>query len=359
MSIVSNNIKYLRRLNGLTQEQFARKIAIKRSLLGAYEEARANPNLTNLKNMAAAFGITVDNLLKNDLRKLRETPDLSLPLNSPRPMTVSHSGNAQTPVPARTPTFAEPQPLAKIMDKYQQPEPPIRMVSRQVNLKPVSGETPQPVPAPRPVIQTTIPQQPVQQYPAPQPQFVQPHTAGQFPVFNNQYQAGQFNNQVESRAESYPTIQWIARSKQQEYLANFQNPSYLTNLPAFQLPNLPAGYYRGFESGEDFIYPNALLIGTFIRNWYDIKDGMQYVFVLRSHGVICSRAYNHVKTSGILLLASDNPGMPNLEVPLQDVLEVWEVKAFVSSQMPAPQPSLEKIYNLIDELQQELAQYRQ
>jgi transcriptional regulator with XRE-family HTH domain len=49
MSIVSNNIKYLRRLNGLTQEQFARKIAIKRSLLGAYEEARANPNLTNLK----------------------------------------------------------------------------------------------------------------------------------------------------------------------------------------------------------------------------------------------------------------------------------------------------------------------
>ena len=51
MSIVSNNIKYLRRLNGLTQEQFARRIGIKRSLLGAYEEARANPNLENLNNI--------------------------------------------------------------------------------------------------------------------------------------------------------------------------------------------------------------------------------------------------------------------------------------------------------------------
>ncbi len=92
MSIVSSNIKYLRKLNGLTQEQFAQKIEIKRSLLGAYEEARANPNLTNLENMAAAFGISVDNLLKNDFKKLREKPELRLSINSARPMTVSHSG---------------------------------------------------------------------------------------------------------------------------------------------------------------------------------------------------------------------------------------------------------------------------
>jgi transcriptional regulator with XRE-family HTH domain len=144
MSIVSNNIKYLRRLNGLTQEQFARKIAIKRSLLGAYEEARANPNLTNLKNMATAFGVSVDNLLKNDLRRLRETPEMSLPLTTPRQMTVSHSGTMPQPTPTRTPGYTEPQPLSKIMETYQQPEQPLRQVSRQISLKPVSGETHQP-----------------------------------------------------------------------------------------------------------------------------------------------------------------------------------------------------------------------
>jgi transcriptional regulator with XRE-family HTH domain len=344
MSIVSNNIKYLRRLNGLTQEQFARKIAIKRSLLGAYEEARANPNLTNLKNMAAAFGITVDNLLKNDLRKLRETPDLSLPLSAPRPMTVSHSGNVSPSTPARNPTFAEPQPLATIMEKYQQPEPPIRMVAGQVNFKPVNGDLPAaPVPSPqKPAAASAVPQQ-----------------SAQIPVFNNQVQPSQFNAKVEDRGESYPTIQWVANNRQHEYLANFQNPSYLTNLPAFQLPNLPSGYYRAFESGEDFAYPGALLVGTFVRNWYDIKDGMQYVFVLRGEGFVCRNAYNHVKTSGVLLLTSGNPSVVDMEVPLQEVLEVWEVKAFISLQMPAPQPSLERVTQLVDELQIELSQYRQ
>lgn len=355
MSIVSNNIKYLRRLNGLTQEQFARKIAIKRSLLGAYEEARANPNLTNLKNMASAFGVSVDNLLKNDLRKLRETPEMSLPLaTASRPMTVSHSGNLQQPAPTRTPGYTEPQPLSRIMDNYQQPEPPIRQVSRQINLKPVSGEMPaQAVPAGYAAQQPMTRQQPPMQ----QPPMQQP--TDQLPVFNNNYQTGQFNAGVQEQVSSYPTIQWVASSQQQEYIANFQNPGYLTRLPSFQLPNLPSGYYRAFESGEDFAYPGAILVGTFIRNWYDIKDGMQYVFLLKSQGLIFRNAFNQVKTAGILLLTSDNPEIEELDVPLQDVLEVWEIKAFVSLQMPAPQPSLERVSQLVDELQLELSQYRQ
>jgi transcriptional regulator with XRE-family HTH domain len=132
MSIVSNNIKYLRRLNGLTQEQFARKIGIKRSLLGAYEEARANPNLTNLKNMAHAFGVSVDNLLKNDLRKLRETPDLGLPFN---PAALSPA----SPLLRET-TPTAPQPLAAVINRFQPPRPTLRLVARPITLKPVHRE---------------------------------------------------------------------------------------------------------------------------------------------------------------------------------------------------------------------------
>jgi transcriptional regulator with XRE-family HTH domain len=36
MSLVSDNIKFLRKNDHLTQEQLAEKIGIKRSLLGAY-----------------------------------------------------------------------------------------------------------------------------------------------------------------------------------------------------------------------------------------------------------------------------------------------------------------------------------
>lgn len=359
MSIVSNNIKYLRRLNGLTQEQFARKIAIKRSLLGAYEEARANPNLTNLKNMAAAFGVTVDNLLKNDLRRLRETPEMSLPLTTSRQMTVSHSGTMPQPAPTRTPGYTEPQPLSKIIETYQQPEQPLRQVSRQINLKPVGGEpqaTPQHAPQ-HEVFQQPAFQQPSSRQTVTKPQSPQPVSG--IPTFNNQYETPQFNAAVEEPAQHFPTIQWVARIKQAEYIANFQSPGYLNSLPLFQLPNLPSGYYRAFESGEDFIYPGSVLVGTFIRNWYDIKDGMQYVFLLRNHGLIYRNVFNQVKTAGILLLTSDNAEIGELEVPLQDVLEVWEVKAFVSVQMPVPQPSLERVTQLVDELQMELSQYRQ
>jgi len=341
MSIVSNNIKYLRRLNGLTQEQFARKIAIKRSLLGAYEEARANPNLTNLKNMAAAFGISVDNLLKNDLRKIRETPEMSLPLNGSRQMTVSHSGSASAP--PRMPTYSEPQPLSKVMDHYQQPEPPIRMVSRQVTLKPVNGDAYVPAQPARPVHQTA----PVQQI-----------NTGEhrMPTFNNQYAINPEPAPIyrEERATPYPTIQWVGKNQWLEYVTNYQNPAFLTHLPSFQLPNLPSGYYRAFESGADFEYPGALLVGSFIRNWYEIKDGSHYLFVLKNQGFLYRKAYNQVKTKGVLLLNSDVAEIPNIEAALHDVLEVWEVKAFISLQLPNPSPSMDRIGQLVDELQNEL-----
>lgn len=353
MSIVSNNIKYLRRLNGLTQEQFSRKIAIKRSLLGAYEEARANPNLTNLKNMASAFGISVDQLLKNDLRKLRETPDMSLPLNASRPMTVSHSGSVPTPV--RVPTFTEPQPLSKIMDKYQQPKQEIRTVARQVNLKPVNGNAYPPANVTRNVSVPTN-QQAIQS--VPDNITANQQNTPQLPIFNNQYPPASqvVQEQKNISPANYPTVQWVAKSQWKEYIANCQNPAFLTQLPAFQIPNLPSGYYRAFESGADFIYPGSLLIGTFIRNWYEIQNNTQYVFVLHNQGILYRKAFNQVKERGVLVLVSDIATIPDTEIALKEVMEVWEIKAFISLQMPAPQPSVERIGHLVDEMYKELKQ---
>ncbi|GAB3181610.1 helix-turn-helix transcriptional regulator [Telluribacter humicola] len=327
MSIVSNNIKYLRRLNGLTQEQFARKIGIKRSLLGAYEEARANPNLTNLKNMALAFGVSVDNLLKNDLRKIRETPELGLPLNSVH--------QTPPPPPPLMNEPAAPQPLSAILDKYQRPRPTLRMVSRQVALKPVHTGNPS----------TFHRESPYQAKSGFQP-----------PQFNNQYDGGN-NNGVSKHDDhqlTHQSIQWVKGSMVSEYLHNYQNSTFLNRLPTFQLPNLPSGNYRAFEAGDDFTFPGALLVGAFVRNWYDIKDGTNYIFVLRNQGILYRRAYNQVKIKGILLLSSDISSVPSTEVSIKDVLEVWEVKAFVSLRLPEPAPSVDRIRELVDELRQEL-----
>jgi transcriptional regulator with XRE-family HTH domain len=67
MSLVSNNIKFLRKNNHLTQEQLAGKIGIKRSLLGAYEEGRADPRLNNLLKLSEVFKVSVDTMISEDV----------------------------------------------------------------------------------------------------------------------------------------------------------------------------------------------------------------------------------------------------------------------------------------------------
>ena len=60
MSQANKNLKYLRKLRGWTQEEFAQKLRIKRSLLGAYEEERADPRIDILEAVADMFKLTLD-----------------------------------------------------------------------------------------------------------------------------------------------------------------------------------------------------------------------------------------------------------------------------------------------------------
>lgn len=67
MSQANKNLKYLRKLRGWTQEEFAQKLRIKRSLLGAYEEERADPRIDILEVVADMFKLTLDDLLRRDV----------------------------------------------------------------------------------------------------------------------------------------------------------------------------------------------------------------------------------------------------------------------------------------------------
>lgn len=67
MSQANKNLKYLRKLRGWTQEEFAQKLRIKRSLLGAYEEERAEPRIDVLEVVADMFKLTLDDLLRKDV----------------------------------------------------------------------------------------------------------------------------------------------------------------------------------------------------------------------------------------------------------------------------------------------------
>ena len=73
MSYAGKNFRYLRKLKGWTQEEFANKLNIKRSLVGAYEEERAEPKLEAMEQICKMFKITLDDFILKDLTEPKGT----------------------------------------------------------------------------------------------------------------------------------------------------------------------------------------------------------------------------------------------------------------------------------------------
>ena len=69
MTIIRDNIRLLRKRNGWTQQDLADNTGLKRSLIGAYEEGRAEPSVEKLIGFAEVFNISVDDLVGIDLSK--------------------------------------------------------------------------------------------------------------------------------------------------------------------------------------------------------------------------------------------------------------------------------------------------
>jgi transcriptional regulator with XRE-family HTH domain len=69
MAKISHNLRYLRDLKKMSQETLADELRITRGRLGAYEEARNEPPIELLIRISEYFHISIDALVKGDLRK--------------------------------------------------------------------------------------------------------------------------------------------------------------------------------------------------------------------------------------------------------------------------------------------------
>lgn len=71
MSNAGKNLRYLRKLRGWTQDEFANKLNIKRSLVGAYEEERAEPKLEVMEQVCSIFKLSLEDFLFQDLSEAK------------------------------------------------------------------------------------------------------------------------------------------------------------------------------------------------------------------------------------------------------------------------------------------------
>jgi transcriptional regulator with XRE-family HTH domain len=70
--MIGANLRHLRKLKDMTQNELAEQLEIRRSNIGAYEEGRADPRYDTLEKISGFFNVSLDNLVKRDLTRLSE-----------------------------------------------------------------------------------------------------------------------------------------------------------------------------------------------------------------------------------------------------------------------------------------------
>ena len=259
MSLISENIKFLRKKNGMTQDDLASELGIKRSLIGAYEEGRADPRIENLTKIANAFRIAIDSLITSDL------------------------------------TVTDEKFTSRKTDKT-----PLRILSITID------------------------------------------------------------------KENKENIHLVPQKAAAGYLNGYADPEYISELPRFQLPMLPQNAsYRAFEISGDSMLPlesGTVVVGQYVETLDSIKDGKTYVLVTGKEGVVFKRIFNYVKDKGKLFLVSDNKSYSSYDIPAEDVLEIWEAKAYISVKFPDPNEnqnvSIESLASIVMELKDEVAKLK-
>src|ERR1043165_7700168 len=90
---IANNIRFLRQLRGLSQEEMADELEITRSRIGGYEEGRNEPPIDLLIKLSEYFHIAIDALIKGDLKK--KNPDALIKIGKNRilfPVIIDNEG---------------------------------------------------------------------------------------------------------------------------------------------------------------------------------------------------------------------------------------------------------------------------
>lgn len=114
--MVNSNLKFLRTRQGLTQKQFAEKLGLKQSAIGAYEERRATPPLTCLLQISRVFGVSLDVLTQKDLSKLPEKEwKWQMPRREVLAITVDNTGKENVEIVTQ-------KASAGYLNGYQDPE---------------------------------------------------------------------------------------------------------------------------------------------------------------------------------------------------------------------------------------------
>lgn len=156
-------------------------------------------------------------------------------------------------------------------------------------------------------------------------------------------------------------ISYVPVRAQAGYKRGFGDPHYIEKLPAYSLPINVAGTHRMFQVdgnsmrqlGGGGLNDGDIVIASYVEDIFSLKDGRVYV-VISTDGVIIKRCINRLLTDDKVLVAnSDNKSgeYPPIILHPNEILEVWELKAYISKQLSLATD----LWDIINDLQVKVA----
>ncbi len=123
------------------------------------------------------------------------------------------------------------------------------------------------------------------------------------------------------------------------YTRSFDEPAYLQDLTPYTLPFFTSGTLRSFEVEGNSMEPTFRTRDVVVCQHVDRLDLLQpghcYVVVMDGN-VLVKRLHEPIThRRQMVALYSDNPGYRPTQVPAEDILQLWLVRGFISTNVPA------------------------
>lgn len=135
------------------------------------------------------------------------------------------------------------------------------------------------------------------------------------------------------------------------YIDNCKDLDYISTLDVYRIPGFENGHYRLFEvSGDSMvpsIYPREIVVTEYLEDKRKVEYG-QLCVVITSDGIVAKRLYFYEEQPDAILLKSDNPDYKTYSLGIDDVLEVWLVRAKITNVLAQPAPPEAKRIEMLE-----------
>lgn len=159
-------------------------------------------------------------------------------------------------------------------------------------------------------------------------------------------------------------VEFVPIKAKAGYLAGYNDPEFINNLPKLQMPNLPNDKtFRMFPIIGDSMPPfkeGDYIITEYIRDWYSVKNDTLCIIILKgTQDFVFKRVTNDLNQNHQIILSSFNNLYQPYTVKAEDVLELWQYHSYWGKDVQRNDVILGDVQRQLNSIQQLLAPFKE